>query len=349
MRARICVRDFFVYSIINLTSDVLLFIFIARNYYRRGMGYSFLFCRKASSATLATFFFEVYMAHDYVIISDTTCNLPKEFYEDDFAIIPMDVIIDGKAYDADSMSRKDFYNEMRHGILPTTSLINTATAVDFFTPYLEKGQDVFFICFSSKLSGSFKSVSEAREELLEKYPDRKICVLDSKSASGGEGMLVYYCLKKRREGATFSELKEFAEAFRDVCHHDFTVNDLMHLYRGGRLKKSAAIVGTAMQVKPILITDTDGYLVPIAKVIGRKMAIKALFDKMCEKSEGIDNSEFVYIEHADCEADALVLKQKIEEHFGYKNIYINELNPIIGTHVGPECLALFYIGKDKQK
>jgi len=162
-------------------------------------------------------------------------------------------------------------------------------------------------------------------------------------------MLVYYCLKKRREGASFQELVDFATSFRDVCHHDFTVNDLMHLYRGGRLKKSAAIVGTAIQVKPILIVDTEGYLVPISKVIGRKMAVKALFDKMCEKSEGIDNSEFVYIEHADCEADALTLKQKIEEHFGYKNIIINEMSPIIGAHVGPECLTLFYIGKDKQK
>ncbi len=238
---------------------------------------------------------------------------------------------------------------MRAGVFPSTSLINTTTAIDFFTPYLEKGQDVFFICFSSKLSGSFKAVTEAGEELMERFPDRKICIIDSKSASGGEGMLVYYCLKKRREGASFQELVDFATSFRDVCHHDFTVNDLMHLYRGGRLKKSAAIVGTAMQVKPILITDTEGYLVPISKVIGRKMAVKALFDKMCEKSEGIDNSEFVYIEHADCEADALTLKQKIEEHFGYKNIVINEMSPIIGAHVGPECLALFYIGKDKQK
>ena len=248
------------------------------------------------------------MAHDYVIISDATCNLPKQFYEDDFAIIPMDVIIDGKAYDADTLSKKEFYDKMRAGVFPSTSLINTTTAIDFFTPYLEKGQDVFFICFSSKLSGSFKSVTEAGEELLERYPDRRICIIDSKSASGGEGMLVYYCLKKRREGASFQELVDFATSFRDVCHHDFTVNDLMHLYRGGRLKKSAAIVGTAIQVKPILIVDTEGYLVPISKVIGRKMAVKALFDKMCEKSEGIDNSEFVYIEHADCEADALTLK-----------------------------------------
>ena len=289
------------------------------------------------------------MAHDYVIISDATCNLPKQFYEDDFAIIPMDVIIDGKAYDADTLSKKEFYNKMRAGVFPSTSLINTTTAIDFFTPYLEKGQDVFFICFSSKLSGSFKSVTEAGEELLERFPDRRICIIDSKSASGGEGMLVYYCLKKRREGASFQELVDFATSFRDVCHHDFTVNDLMHLYRGGRLKKSAAIVGTAIQVKPILIVDTEGYLVPISKVIGRKMAVKALFDKMCEKSEGIDNSEFVYIEHADCEADALTLKQKIEEHFGYKNIIINEMSPIIGAHVGPECLTLFYIGKDKHK
>lgn len=146
------------------------------------------------------------MAHDYVIISDATCNLPKQFYEDDFAIIPMDVIIDGKAYDADTLSKKEFYDKMRAGVFPSTSLINTTTAIDFFTPYLEKGQDVFFICFSSKLSGSFKSVTEAGEELLERFPDRRICIIDSKSASGGEGMLVYYCLKNAAKAQVFRNL-----------------------------------------------------------------------------------------------------------------------------------------------
>ena len=289
------------------------------------------------------------MSHEYVILSDATCNLPKEFFEDDFAIIPMEVIIDGKAYDSDKINRKEFYDKMRDGAMPTTSLINEMTAEEFFTPYLEKGQDVFFVCFSSKLSGSYKEICEARDNLSARFPDRKICVLDSKAASGGEGMLVYYCLKKRAEGLSFDELVKFAEEFRDVCHHDFTVNDLMHLYRGGRLTKTAAIVGTAIQVKPMLIVDQEGYLVPISKVMGRKMAIKALFDKMCEKSEGINNSEFVYIEHADCEADAVTLKHKIEEKFGYKNIYINELSPIIGTHLGPDSITLFYIGKDKAK
>lgn len=258
--------------------------------------------------------------------------------------------MDGKLYrSSNALTPHEFYEKMRGGSMPTTSLINTQTAVDYFTPVLEKGKDIFFVCFSSALSGSYKSILEAKEELSETFPDRKIYVLDSKCASGGEGLLVFYCLRKRREGASFDDLIAYAEDLKNHVHHDFTVDNLMHLYRGGRVSITSAIVGTAMKVKPLLIVDTEGRLIPISKVMGRKTSIKALVDKMEEKSKGYDNSPLVYIEHCDCEEDAKILADKVRERFGYENIVIEPVGPIIGTHLGPDAITLFYLGIDKEK
>ncbi len=290
------------------------------------------------------------MDFPYYIFTDSTANLPKQFFEEAFDVIPMEYVMDGKLYrSSNALTPHEFYEKMRGGSMPTTSLINTQTAVDYFTPVLEKGKDIFFVCFSSALSGSYKSILEAKEELSETFPDRKIYVLDSKCASGGEGLLVFYCLRKRREGASFDDLIAYAEDLKNHVHHDFTVDNLMHLYRGGRVSITSAIVGTAMKVKPLLIVDTEGRLIPISKVMGRKTSIKALVDKMEEKSKGYDNSPLVYIEHCDCEEDAKILADKVRERFGYENIVIEPVGPIIGTHLGPDAITLFYLGIDKEK
>jgi EDD domain protein, DegV family len=292
------------------------------------------------------------MTHNYYITTDATCDLPKQLYRDDFAVIPMSYVIDGTLYEGTPESSLDphvFYDKMREGQMPTTSLINTQTAIDFFTPLLEKGYDVFHICFSSALSSTYKAMLSAKAELDVIFPDRKLYILDSKCASLGEGFLVYYCLKKRDEGLSLDELIAFAEEFKNVCHHDFSVDSLMHLHRGGRVSKTAAIVGTALQLKPVLITDTEGRLMPISKVVGRKAALKALYDKMVEKASDIDNSELVLIGHGDCPSDAQWIADKVIEHFGYKNVIIDYIGPVIGAHTGPNVIALFYIGKDKEK
>ncbi|MEG2456466.1 MAG: DegV family protein, partial [Clostridia bacterium] len=186
-------------------------------------------------------------------------------------------------------------------------------------------------------------------ELKQLFPERKIYILDSKCASLGEGFLVYYILKKRENGASFDEVISFAEDFKNTCHHDFTVDNLMHLYRGGRVSKAAAIIGTAIQLKPLLIVNPEGHLIPIAKVVGRKQALKALVDKMVEKTVNIDNSEIVLIGHCGCYDDALWVKNKIVEKFGYKNVIIDYIGAVIGTHSGPGTVALFYIGCNKEK
>lgn len=290
------------------------------------------------------------MKYPYYITTDATCDLPESFYEEDFAVIPMEYLLDGVLYTRENaLPFPEFYAKMRAGAMPTTSLINVATAIDFFTPILERGCDIFHISFSSALSGSYESMLEAKEELNEKFPDRKIFILDSKAASLGEGLLVYYCLKKRREGMSFDGLIDFSEDFKNYCHHDFTVDSLLHLYRGGRVSKTAAVIGTAIHVKPVLIADTLGRLIPINKVVGRKTALKALVDKMAVKSKGYDNSEMVMIGHCDCFDDAMWVKEKIHQKFGYENIVVGNIGPIIGTHSGPGTVALFYIGCDKEK
>lgn len=290
--------------------------------------------------------------HTYFITSDATCDLPKQLYRDDFSVIPMSYVVDDTLYEGTPESSLDphiFYEKMREGQMPTTSLINTQTAIDYFTPILEKGFDLFHICFSSALSSTYKAMLLAKAELETAFPERKIYFLDSKCASLGEGFLVYYCLKKRDEGLSFDEMIDFAEKFKDVCHHDFSVDSLMHLHRGGRVSKTAVIVGTALQLKPVLITDTEGRLTPISKVVGRRAALKAMYDKMVEKSADIDNSELVLIGHGDCPADAQWLADKVKEKFGYENIIIDYIGPVIGAHTGPNVIALFYIGTNKEK
>lgn len=290
------------------------------------------------------------MKYPYYIITDATSDFPEQYLEEEFFVIPMTYVIDGKIYDMNNaLSPHEFYQCMRDGAMPTTSLINTHTAIEYFTPVLEKGYDIFFVCFSSALSGTYKSMLEAKEELAETFPDRKIYILDSKCAASGEGLLAYHCLRKRNEGASFNELIAYAEDLKNHVHQDFTVDNLMHLYRGGRLSRTSAIVGTAMQVKPMLIVDSEGRLTIISKVVGRKLALKALLDKMEEKSKGYDNSSLVIVEHADCLEDGLYVKQKIEERFGYPNVILQPLGEVIGTHTGPNMLFIAYLASDKEK
>lgn len=288
------------------------------------------------------------MKYSYCIMTDATANFPKKFYEEEFGVMPMDYSMDGKLYRSDNaLTPHEFYEKMRAGSMPTTSLINTHTAIEYFTPILKKGQDVFAVSFSSALSGTYRSLSEAKEELSEKFPDRRIYILDSTCASGGEGLLVYYCLKKRREGASFDELISYSEDLKQHINHNFTVDNLMHLYRGGRLSKTAAIVGTAIQVKPILDVNTAGELTPVSKVVGRRTSLKAIVDKMVADSVGYDNSELIIIEHGDCLADAKFVEDKIRKRFGYKNFEIEMLSPVIGAHSGPDTVSFYFLGKTK--
>lgn len=292
------------------------------------------------------------MKYSYFVTSDSTCDLPQNYYEDEMAVIPMNYIVNGEFFDGtpqNSLTPQQFYARLRKGETSSTSLINTHTAIDFFTPILEKGYDILHLTLASALTSSFKCMLEARDILKEKFPDRKLIIIDSRGATLGQGFLVVKVLKKRAEGATIDEAADFALNLRDKCRHDFTVDDLMHLYRGGRLSKSSAVIGSALKVKPLLIVNPEGALVATGKAIGRKPALRALVDKMVEKTEGIDNSDLVFIGHGDCIEDAQFVADKIKERFGYQNIVIGDVGPVIGSHTGAGIVALFYLGKDKEK
>ena len=211
---------------------------------------------------------------------------------------------------------------------------------------LQEGLDILFIGFSSGLSTTYQSGVIAASELREKYPERKIMTIDSLCASLGQGLFVHYAVKKQREGASMEELSAYLEALRPHLCHWFTVDDLMYLKRGGRISASTALLGTALQIKPVMHTDNDGKLANVSKARGRKASIRALVDRM-EQTAIDPASQTVFICHGDCIEDAEYAKKLIQERFGIQDIVINFTGPVIGSHSGPGTLAIFFVGTER--
>lgn len=285
---------------------------------------------------------------NYVIVTDSTSDLPEEIVEQlGIKVIPLTFELEGKSYldhhDAGGLGVHEFYERLRKGEKSITSLINTGTFIDYLQPILKAGDDILYIAFSSALSGTYNSSLLAIEELLEEYKDSKIISIDSKSASVGEGLLVYSAAKKKEEGLSIEELQEWIlQNMLKVCHW-FTVDDLNHLKRGGRVSALSATVGTALNVKPILHVDNEGHLIPISKVRGRKKSLYALLEHMVETC--VDPQEqVIFIGHGDSLEDAELLAQLIREKFNVKDIVISNIGSVIGTHSGPGTIALFFFG-----
>lgn len=290
--------------------------------------------------------------NNYVIISDSTCDLSDELVAKwDVKIQPMTFRIDNKEYknyfDEREMSLKTFYNLMRDGLVATTSQLNVVEIENFFRPYLEAGQDILCIAFSSGLSGSFNSIRIAKEQLLEEFPNRKIEVVDSLCASAGEGVLVYEACKKRQEGLSIEENSKHLDEFKFKIQHWFTIYDIDTLKRGGRLSNSTAFVAKMLNIKPVLNVDNEGHLQGVYKKIGRKVAIRQLVDSTLAGYKK-DEENITIISHADCEEDATYLKELLEKAYQEEQIkseiYITKIGPVIGSHSGPGTLALFTIG-----
>jgi len=275
-----------------------------------------------------------------------TADFPKPLYEEDFAVINMSYFLDGKIYDGETspyLPSDEFYERLRAGAKSMTSMVTVEQAAAFFRPFLKSG-DLLHISFASVLSGSYKSCLAARDLLIKEFPERKIVVVDSKCAGLGEGMLVYYVLKHRRAGKTIDECANFAENLKGHLNHIFTVDDMFHLLRGGRISRGAAILGAAIQLKPILVVDQSGNLTPIAKKIGKRVALREMADIMQKKLAGHQN-EIVMISHANAADDAQTLAQRVTEKTGIKNILIQNAGPIIGSHVGSGMVSLFFVGE----
>ena len=283
------------------------------------------------------------------IFTDSTADIPSIRKYEDFDVFQLSYSLDDDQYDniTKSLTTKEFYDRMRQGAKSATSMVNQVYALEKIEEVLKQGRDVIYLAFSSALSGTYNVGCQVVKELQAKYPDRKIAVIDTLNASLGEGLYVDYVVNKRDQGASFEEVVEYANSITDhVCSY-FTVDDLKHLARMGRVSKTAAFIGELIQIKPVMYVNKLGELIPIAKVRTRKQVLKALVDKMEDKMLPADEQKVVYIGHGDSYDDAKYVADLITERFGITNIVIDFIGPVIGSHTNAGVIALFFLGKDK--
>ena len=285
---------------------------------------------------------------NYQIITDSCCDFPTPMYDElGLTFVPLTVEFRGKSSDdKNDDSLKEMYDGFRAGEPAKTSAVNPGRWGEVMEAALQEGQDVLVLAFSSGLSTTSQSAVIAAEELGEKYPERTIRVVDTLCASMGQGLLVWYACKKRDEGMSLEELYGWCLENRLHLCHWFTVDDLMYLKRGGRISAATALVGTMLQIKPLLHVDDEGHLISMAKARGRKAAIDALVRKAQELGAGYDNST-MFISHGDCREDAEYLAQQLKEKCGVKEVVISYVGAVIGSHSGPGTLALFFLGKHR--
>ncbi|MEL7564404.1 MAG: DegV family protein [Dehalobacterium sp.] len=285
-----------------------------------------------------------------VIIGDSCCDLPGDFINSSqIPIVNYMYLFQGKEYFDDfgvSMSYQDFYRGVRAGEMPTTSQVNVHTIEEIFQKYIEDGFSIIYVSFSSALSNTYNNGVIARDMVREKYPEAVISVIDTKSASLGEGLILRYAGEIHRQGASHEEIVSWIEEHKLRLNHWFTVEDLNHLKRGGRVSGAAAFVGSMLNIKPVLHVDNEGRLVPVTKVRGRKKSIKSLADILAERMIDPEN-QIIGISHGDCLEDALYLKELILEHCQVKDVIISFVGPVIGSHSGPGTLALFFFGSER--
>ena len=235
---------------------------------------------------------------------------------------------------------------LRSGKTSTTTQINIEVFKEEMRPYLEKGLDVLYLGFSSGLSSTFNSARLAAAELTEDFPDRKIIIVDTLAASMGEGLLVYHAAMKKKQGMSLEETAAFVEENKLHLAHWFTVDDLNHLKRGGRVSGAAALIGTMLNIKPVLHVDDEGHLIPVDKVRGRRNSLAELVSHM-EKTAISPSEQTVFISHGDAPEDAQYVEKLVRERFGVKTVYINPIGPVIGTHSGPGTVALFFLASKR--
>ena len=288
---------------------------------------------------------------EYVLITDSSADLSQEMVQElGVTVLPLSFTIQGKTYrnypDNREMDLPLFYDMLRAGELATTSAVNVAEYTQAVEPILQEKKDVLILAFSSGLSSTYQASVLAAGELREKYPDRKIYTVDTLCASLGQGLLVYLAAQEQRKGKSIEEVRDWAEETKLHLCHQFTVDDLHFLKRGGRISATTAVVGSMLQIKPVLHVDNEGRLINIGKARGRQASLKALVDKM-EKTVTEEGKKTVFISHGDCRKDAVAVADMVRERFGTQDIRINYVGPVIGAHSGPGTLALFYLGTER--
>lgn len=289
---------------------------------------------------------------EYCIVTDSTSDLPLELINElGLTVIPLEFQLEGKAYrhypDAREYGYHEFYEQLRAGSMSTTSQINYTTYEAYFEPILKEGKDILYICFSSGLSGTYNASVLASGDLAERFPGSKVYSVDSRAASAGEGLLVYHAAQKKAQGMDIDTLRDWVTENRDHLCHWFTVDDLNHLKRGGRVTAVSAAVGTALGIKPVLHVDNDGHLIPMQKVRGRRKSLEALVEQMvltCTEPDG----QTILLGHGDSAEDAEIVAALIKEKFPtIARVMLTYIGPVVGAHSGPGTIALFFMGTHK--
>ncbi|MDR2514478.1 MAG: DegV family protein [Christensenellaceae bacterium] len=282
--------------------------------------------------------------------SDSCADLSKAYAQRrGLTILPMLYSMDGQEYFddfGDSLPYHDFYEKLRAGSVAQTAQISAESFKEAFAPCLKGGDDVFYLAFSSKLSGTYNSARLASLELEEEFPGRRVYVVDSLCASMGQGLLMDHILDLRDEGKPAEEIVAWAEENKGRLCHWFTVSDLDFLKRGGRVSSAAAFFGTMLSIKPVLHVDDEGGLTPVEKVRGRAKSIRALFDHLKE-SAFEPASQRIFISHGDHLADAEALAGMLREELGISDIQFGHIGPLVGSHSGPDTIALFFLGEPR--
>ncbi|MEG0779765.1 MAG: DegV family protein [Oscillospiraceae bacterium] len=285
---------------------------------------------------------------DFVILTDSCCDLPASLAEElELAVLPLSLHMEDRDYrnllDGSELGFSTFYDKIRQGKTATTSAIGVGAFEEKMRAILNTGRDVLCINFSSALSTTYQSAVIAAADLRAEFPGAKLLVVDSLCASLGQGLLVYLCVQEKRRGKTIEEVCAFAEETKKNICHWFTVDDLNHLKRGGRISAATALFGTMLSIKPVMHVDDGGHLVPVSKARGRKASLLELVERM-EKTAVYPREQTVFISHGDCEADAQLVADEVKRRMGVRVVYINYVGPVIGNHAGPGTVALFFVG-----
>lgn len=288
----------------------------------------------------------------FAIVTDSSSNLTEEMIDRfDLSILPLTFMVDGEEYRSYLKGEKtdlsQFYTMMREGKVITTSLPNLKESRESIEALLREGRDVLYLGFSSGLSGTYQAIELLLTELAGLYPDRTVASVDTLAASLGEGLLVYYAAKMREEGASIEKVRDWVEEHKLHLAHWFTVDDLMFLFRGGRVSRTSAWAGTLLNIKPVMHVDDEGHLIPLEKVRGRKKSLKALVDHMEQTAMSPVADQTVFITHGDCLEDAEYVADLVRERFGVSDVLINWVDPVIGAHSGPGTMALFFLASER--
>ena len=280
----------------------------------------------------------------YKIITDSACDIKSETLAE-WGVLSLDLSFrfegEDKTYKNSEMTTEEFYKKMKEGGVAKTSAVNPDAFAEAFEGALKEGCDVLYVGFSSGLSTTFNSARIAKESLKEKYPERKIEIVDTLAASAGEGLLVYLAVQNRDKGAPIAKNKEYLESIKGSIGIWFTVDDLVYLKRGGRISAASAFFGNMLGIKPILHMDETGHLVAMQKVRGRRTAIDALIKKIEESAKDPSDCP-IFISHAQCPNEVEAMESALQAKLGRGFTHVTEIGPVIGSHAGPGTVAIFF-------